>query len=180
MFNFFFNNKKNKTKEDLILLNNDNNINSLYTDPIQKKTYYLEDFSYYKMIKNFKCNMEMNITERENENEIIDTINILGKYYTYEDKYYVKFTKNIKPKILKGKIKINLNVHINNSEILSDSIIFNYSINNNVSNNLEHICVYTSRKNKFLITLTRDIKNEFEFTEIRYIPDSEKENIINE
>ena len=160
--------------DNLLDNSNDNIKSSYYTDPINKKINYLIDFDQYKLNKKIQGTFYLDIKydKISDCNKLIKTLP--AKYYSYDRKFFLESTLNIKPDYYKGKININISYTKNKKEYI-DSINFNFTINECNEQHLSNICINSINieGNYYLIT-TKSINNEYYLEKIRYISDNLK------
>ena len=176
MFDFLFNSFNNykesqqhqEIEEDLLEFNKINDADLISVDPIKKKIEYLDDLSFYNLIKDIEVKIILTFSypKKTTENDIIE---LNSNYYQFENKFYVKPTEfKYKSKHKKGNVTFNITIKNKDKIIHGYTISFNYTINNENAEQFENVNINTNSVNKIIFTLEKDCNKEYVYTDIIY------------
>ena len=129
-------------ENDNLLDNSSDNLKtSYYTDPVNKKINYLNDFDQYKFDKKIKGVFYLDIVYDNISkcNKLIKTFP--AEYFSHNKNFYFESPLNIKPEYNKGKINVTISYTKKKKEYI-DSIKFNFTINEYNKQHLTNICVH--------------------------------------
>ena len=164
MFNSFYraifgkeNDSKNTSETELILSNNNSYSTNTMYNPIEKRSYFLEDLTLYNYNSSYNCIIKLLFYKN---GYLIDSVIFNGKLYEKGDETFSKYSIDYTPKYDSGKLKIEFIISYNEKIIDKEIVSFNYIIHE-LDNSRNKNVVFNTKTHRLLLYLDVNCYNKY-------------------